>query len=213
MRYVGNGFWVSRRWLVVMFAVFYFAVLFGGASLKTEYNHINQYISELNATGTEWSWQIGYFGFIPLGLLGFVLLLVVAPSARLTGVSQIGYWLLIGEPLAYVGSAFAPCDLGCPGAGSLSQNVHNILSAITLFLTTSGLILLFFNERHAPSKKVGWLALAAIFITLYTLALVPGLATWRGLLQRLAEGILYGCLCLVSWQLLASQNDLTVQNE
>ena len=212
-RYFGNGFWVSRRWLVVTFAVFYLAVIFGGASLKTEYSHISQYISELNATGTAWSWLIGYFGFLPIGLLGFVLLLVVAPNARLTGVSQIGYWLLIGEPVAYAGSAFAPCDLGCPSAGSLSQNFHNILSAITLLVTTTGLILLFFNERLAPRQKAGWLVLAATFIMLYTLALVPDLAMWRGLLQRLAEGILYGCLCLVSWRLLAPQNDLTVQNE
>lgn len=73
--------------------------------------------------------------------------------------------------------------------------------------TTLGLILLFFNERLALSKRVGWLALAVIFITLYMLALAPDLATWRGLIQRFAEGILYGCLCLVGWQLLAAQNE------
>ena len=201
--------WTGKRWLILLLATFYLVVIFGSELLKNDYSHISQYISELNATGSEWNWQIGYFGFLPLGLFGFVLLLVVAPSARLTGISQIGYWMLIAEPVAYIGSAFAPCDLGCPSAGSLSQNIHNILSGVTLLITTLGLVFLSFNKRLAPIKRVGWLVLSAIFITLYMLALVPDLSPWRGLLQRLAEGILYGCLCLVSWKLLAAHNKLT----
>lgn len=63
---------MSWRWLIVGLAVYYPLVLFGGAALKAEYNHVSQYISELNATGSEWSWQIGYLGFLPLGLLGLV---------------------------------------------------------------------------------------------------------------------------------------------
>ena len=192
-----------RRWIVVAFVVFYPLVLFGGAALKPQYSHLSQYISELNATGSAWSWQIGLLGFLPLGLLGVVLLLVVAPRARLQGISNIGCWLLIAEPIAYIGSAVAPCDLGCPSTGSLSQNVHNILSVVTLPITTLGLVFLSCNSRLALVQRVGWLVLAASFITLYGLALVPDLAQWRGLLQRLAEGVLYGCLCIISWKLVA----------
>ena len=182
-------------------------VLFGGAALKAEYSHVSHYISELNATGSNWSWQIGYVGFLPLGLLGLVLPVVVAPRARLNGIGKIGCWLLIAEPVAYVGSAFAPCDLGCPATGSLSQNAHNFLSAITLVMTTLGLVLLSCNISLSPVQRVAWLVLAATFITLYTLALVPDLAQWRGLLQRFAEGILYGCVCLVGWRLLKDRSD------
>ena len=199
----------DRRWIVVALAVFYLIVVFGGALLKADYSHVSQYISELNAVDSAWSWQIGYLGFLPLGLLGFALLLVVARSARLTGISQIGYWLLIGEPIAYAGSALAPCDLGCPSTGSLSQDVHNIVSVITFLMTTSGLVLLSFNKRMTQIRRVGWLVLAAIFITLYTLALVPDFAPLKGLLQRLAEGILYGSLCTVAWRLLAARNQVT----
>ena len=187
----------------------YLIVVFGVGSLKPDFSHTSQYISELNAVGSAWSWQIGYLGFLPLGLLGFALLLMVARSARLTGISQIGYWLLIGEPIAYAGSAFAPCDLGCPSTGSLSQDVHNIVSVFTLLMTTSGLVLLSFNRRITQTRRVGWLVLAAIFITLYTLALVPDFAPLKGLLQRLAEGILYMSLCVVAWRLLAARNQVT----
>ena len=212
MREAGNRLWTNRRWLPTALPLFYLVVLFGGASLKTDYSHISQYISELNAMGSAWSWQIGYFGFLPLGLLGFVLLLAVAPSTGLTGVSRVGCWLLVAEPVVYVASAIFPCDIGCPVEGSLSQNIHNFVSAITLPITTLGLVLLFFNKGIAPVRRLGWLTLAGVFITLYSLALVPDFAEWRGLLQRLAEGILYGCLWLVSWQLLSAQNDLTAEN-
>ena len=203
---------MDGRWLIVALAVYYPLVLFGGAALKAEYNHVSQYISELNATGSDWSWQIGYLGFLPLGLLGLWLVLVVAPRARLNGISKIGCWLLIAEPVAYVGSAVAPCDLGCPAVGSLSQNMHNSLAVVTLLMTTLGLVFLSCNDRLAPVQRVAWLVLAATFIALYTFALVPDVAQWRGLLQRFAEGILYGCLCLISWQLLADRGDSTQLN-
>ncbi len=198
---------VNKRWVIVALAIFYPLVIFGGASLKDDYSHISQYISELNAIGSVWSWQIGYLGFLPLGLLGFLLLLVVAPRARLNGIARIGCWLLIGEPIAYVSSALAPCDLGCPSTGSLSQNVHNLLAVVTLIMTTVGLVFLSFNNRLPPAKRVGWFGLVSTFIALYTFALVPDAAEWRGLLQRLAEGILYGTLCLISWQILAGHDN------
>ena len=201
------------RWLVVALVVFYPLVLYGGGSLKDNYSHISQFISELNAVGSTWSWQIGYLGFAPVGVLGFLVLFVVAPHARLAGISQVGYWMLGAEPIAYLGSALAPCDLGCPIEGSLSQNIHNLLSLVTLPVTTFGLVFLSFNKRLNVPKRMGWLFLAAAFITLYTLALLPDLAPWRGLLQRTAEGTLYGCLCVVSWHLLGAHNKMVKQYE
>ena len=105
---------MSRRWLIVALALFYPLVMFASASLKADYSHVSQYISELNAIGSAWSWQLG---------------------------------------------------------------------------------------------------LSMTYITLYTFALVPDAAEWRGLFQRLAEGILYGCLCLLSWQILAGHNNSTELRE
>ena len=197
---------MNVRWLIVALALSYPIVIFGGASLKADYSHVSQYISELNAKGSAWSWQIGYFGFLPLGLLGLLLLSVVAPRTRLNGISRIGCWLLVAEPIAYISSALAPCDLGCPSTGSLSQDAHNLLAVVTLIMTTIGLVFLSLNGRLGSAKRAGWLGLAVTYITLYTFALVPDVAEWRGLLQRLAEGTLYGCLCLVSWRILSGHD-------
>ncbi len=212
MEFVRNGH-PHGRWLIVVLVFFYLLVVFGGASLKDEYSHVSQYISELNAVGSAWDWQIGYLGFLPLGLLGLLLLVAVAPRANLNGINKVGCWLLIAEPIVYASSAFAPCDPGCPSTGSFSQNVHNLLALITLPMTTLGLVLLSFNDRLAPARRAGWVVLAVTFVTFYAFALTPELAEWRGLLQRLAEGILYGCLCLVSWQLFAGNNNPAQLNE
>ena len=202
---------MGKRWLIVAIVLLYVAAVYGGASLKGEYSHVSQYISELNATGSAWGWQIGYLGLLPLGLLALITFPVIAPSTRLSGASQIGYWMLIAEPIAYAGSTFAPCDPGCPSTGSLSQNIHNVLGGVTLLITTIGLALLFFNDMVGVKKRVGWLLLAGMYISLYALALIPDFAPWRGLLQRLAEGILYGCLCLVGWRLLAAEEDSSAE--
>ena len=122
------------------------------------------------------------------------------------GTARIGCWLLIAEPIAYVSSVFAPCDLGCPSTGSLSQDAHNLFAVVTLIMTTVGLVLLSLNSRLESAKRLGWSGLAVTFITLYTFALILDDAEWRGLFQRLAEGILYGSLCVVSWQILARHN-------
>ena len=62
------------------------------------------------------------------------------------------------------------------------------------------------HEVLGSAKRLGWSGLAVTFITLYIFALIPDVAEWRGLFQRLAEGILYGCLCIVSWQILVRHN-------
>ena len=190
---------VHRR-LVIALAASYLATVYGGGWLKGDYNHVAQYTSELNATGTAWAWQIGALGFV-FGLLAFALLWVAAPIAPVTGVSRVGYWLLTAEPVVWIGSALAPCDPGCPIEGSLSQNIHNLLGGTTYLVTTVGLVLLSRSPLISPGARRGWLTVVAAWLILFVLMLLPELAWWRGLFQRVAEVLLYGCLCAAAWRL------------
>ena len=190
-----------HRRLVIALAVSYLATVYGGGWIKGDYNHVAQYVSELNATGTTWAWQIGTLGFVPFGLLAFALLWVAAPIAPVTGISRAGYWLLGAESVAWIGSALAPCDPGCPVEGSLSQNIHNLLGGTTYLVTALGLVLLSRSPLISPGARRGWLTLAAAWLILFALMLLPELVSWRGLLQRLAEALLYGCLCAAAWRL------------
>ena len=117
---------------VVLFGLAFYAI---GAAIKPGCSSASQFISELNATGTAWAGALGYFGFVPLGVLFGAFLWVARPLAQVRGVSRLGWWLLWAQPLSLVAVALAPCDAGCPLEGSASQAVHNLQAVIVLART------------------------------------------------------------------------------
>lgn len=191
----------TQRRLLVLFVAMYLLMLFGGAALKPGYSPVSQYISELGASGSEHARLISLFGFIPVGVLAALLLWASAARAPVTGASRLGYWLLMFEPLAWIGSALAPCDLGCPSSGSLSQSLHTLLGGFTYLGTALGLVLLATTPAINASTRLLWIALAALWLLLFVLMALPSLQPWRGLLQRLAEWSVYSALCISAWRL------------
>ncbi|MQP74413.1 DUF998 domain-containing protein [Stenotrophomonas sp. MYb238] len=189
------------RRIVVLFALAYLGMLFGGALLKPGYSHAAQYISELGASGSAHARLISVAGFVPVGLIAAWLLAATARFAPVGGASRLGYWLLLCEPLAWIGSALAPCDLGCPPGGSISQQLHTLLGVFTYGGTALGLLLLATAPRLRSGFRLLWIALAAAWLLLFVLMATPELAPWRGLLQRLAEWLVYGALCVAAWRL------------
>ncbi|MFZ6696939.1 DUF998 domain-containing protein [Stenotrophomonas acidaminiphila] len=189
------------RRIVPLFALVYLGMLFGGALLKPGYSHMAQYISELGASGSPHARLISLAGFVPVGLLAAWLLLACARLAPVRGASRLGYWLLMCEPLAWVGSALAPCDPGCPATGSLDQQLHTLLGMLTYGGTALGLLLLATAPRLPARIRLLWAGLAATWLLLFVLMAAPGLQAWRGLLQRLAEWLVYGALCVAAWRL------------
>lgn len=192
---------MTKRGLVILTAITYLIMLFGGAALKPGYSHFSQYISELNATGTPFADSIGWLGFVPFGLSALALWAVTYKHAPVRGASRFGYWLLLAEPIAYIGSTFVPCDAGCPAEGSLSQGLHNLLGLCTYLATTLGLFLLSFTPGLKTPARLGWMVLAAVWFGLFALMLDDSLAGQRGILQRGAEWIVYSALLVVAWRL------------
>lgn len=189
------------RRIVVLFALVYLGMLFGGALLKPGYSHLTQYISELGASGSTHARLISLAGFVPVGLIAAWLLVATARFAPVGGASRFGYWLLLCEPLAWIGSALAPCDLGCPTGGSASQQLHTLLGVFTYGGTALGLLLLATAPRLRIGFRLLWIALAVTWLLLFVLMAAPELQPWRGLLQRLAEWLVYGALCGAAWHL------------
>lgn len=191
----------NPRWLILLFVLVYALMLFGGTALKPGYSAMSQYISELGATDSAHAVLISMGGFIPVGVLAALLLGAMARRVPVSGASRVGYWLLLCEPLAWIGSALAPCDLGCPLQGSLSQAVHNLLGVFTYLGTTLGLLLLATTPQIKRRTRLLWIVLAIIWLLLFVLMGTPQLHDWRGLLQRLAEWLVYGTLCIAAWRL------------
>lgn len=192
------------RRLIIAFVLVYLCMLFGGAALKPGYSHLSQYISELGATGSAHAVLISWLGFVPVGLFAALLLFVAAPYVPVRGASRVGYWLLLFEPVAWIGSALAPCDLGCPSGGSLSQWLHTVLGLFTYLGTTLGLLLLTLTPGIRSATRAAWVMLAVIWLLLFMLMGLPGLQPWRGLLQRAAEWLVYAALCSCAWRLMTA---------
>jgi hypothetical protein len=184
----------------VAFAVGLYVV---GGRLKPGYSQVSSFVSELNATGTPWANALGFAGFLPLALLLGAFLIAAAPLLNVQGLSRVGYLLLWSQPIAFLGVVVAPCDPGCPAVGSPSQAVHNLISLVTYFAAGLAFVLLSFAPggtgragiwRHVlRAAGVGW-------VVLFLLMIQPGLAEWRGLLQRAADVLLAAALALIAWQ-------------
>lgn len=192
---------MQKRWLVVAVILSYLVMLFGGAALKPDYSHINQFISELNATGTPYAWTVGWLGFVPFGILAGTLLIALADKVPVQGISRTGYWLFMAVPIAYIGSALAPCDLGCPVEGSMSQTIHNALGLLMYLATSLGLLFLSFSPSISVSQRLLWTGLSFLGLVLFALMVNDSMIELRGLLQRLSEWLVYSALCVGAWRL------------
>jgi hypothetical protein len=175
-----------------------------GAAIKPGYSSTSQYISELNATGTSHAAELGLYGFLPMGLLFALFLIVATPLARVEGRSRIGWWLMWSQALAFLSVYFAPCDAGCPDSGSLSQLVHNAFGLLTYFAGALGLVLLASAPSLSGTSAKMYLRSAGFaFVVLFVVMLLPEMAPVRGLLQRLADMLLGGAVLVIAWRVLA----------
>jgi len=175
-----------------------------GDAIKPGYSGTSQFISELNATGSAWATELSWFGFLPLGLLLAVFLLVAQADARVHGASRLGWWLLWSQPIAFVGVALAPCDLGCPVGGSPTQLIHDLLAVTTYFAGALGVGLLALVPAHPRVTRAVRIFLASVgvmFIVLFVAMLVPEWAAIRGVLQRIADALLGAALLVVAWSI------------
>ncbi len=193
----------NHRLLVLAVTLVYAVMVYGGGWLKTDYDPVSQFTSELTSSGTAWAGAIAT-AHVVWGVLGLALLWVAAPIVPVSGVARGGYWLLASEPGVWIGSAFLPCDPGCPFDGSLTQTLHNLWAAITFVATTVGLLLLARNPAVSATTRLAWALLAVFWLSTFVLMLLPAAEPVRGLIQRLGEGTLYGTLCVVAWRLPAS---------
>lgn len=185
-----------RAGATVAFGLLFYTL---GAAIKPGYSSVSQYISELNANGTAWASQLGLFGFVPLGLLFASFLVAGRSVANVRGASRFGWWLLWSQPIAFVGAAVAPCDAGCPVGGSASQVAHDLLGVTTYFAGALALVLLALAPVPARAARV-YLAFAGVcFLLIFVAMLVPELSLVRGLVQRIADGLLGIAVLVIAW--------------
>jgi hypothetical protein len=196
----------------VLFGLAFYTV---GAAIKPGYSSVTHFISELNATGTAWAQELGFFGFIPLGVLFGAFLFTAGPHASVRGVSRVGWILLWAQPLSLLVVAFAPCDAGCPIEGSTAQAIHNLQGVVAYFASGLALVLLSFAPllAYGPPYRRYFLRLAgAAFAIIFVLMLAPDLASIRGALQRTADAFLAVSLMIIAWHIVQPGAQVTPNN-
>jgi len=161
-----------------------------GAAVRPGYSHATQFISELGERGSANGGWISAAGFAPTGLCLLVFLALAAPLLPSSRRKTAGVLCFGAAGVAYVVTAVARCDAGCPSTGSLSQSVHNLFGVLEYVGAFSGLLLLGSAFAHSDRwRSLAWLCvLCAVLVGLGFAAVgVPSLAPVRGVSQRIAE--------------------------
>ncbi|MCG9970968.1 DUF998 domain-containing protein [Christiangramia crocea] len=146
------------------------------ASLQRDYDHLDNFISELGATGASTESLMNYLGFIPSGicfaLFGLALLLTVSRGL----VSRFGSVLFMVFGIGMALAGMFSCDAGCPPVGSMESGIHDGVSAIAFMSAILGTILLGFSFRKVKelysislySIMTGFVALILMLVMIST---------------------------------------------
>lgn len=195
----------AARSLVTASATLAVAVPLVGGVLVSGHSHVENFISELGAVGTQWGAIVSFGGFLPIGMLTLAFLVVAAPLLGPRAGGMVGYWLLSCVGVAYVGAAFAPCDLGCPSPPtSPRQLLHNLLGILEYVGGGIGLLVFaggYFQRRPDRVARIVLFASGAAVLGVFAGIATPALEAWHGLIQWVGEVALFGSLVLIGWRL------------
>ena len=169
--------------------------------LRSDYNLINHFISELGAAGAEYSRIINYFGFVPTAFSALIIVLLLQSKFSNTRLSRAGL-LLVGSGvfIGYFGAFIFPCDYGCPAEGSFSQNMHNNLGLIYYLIIPVGLFVLGIGLRKEPMIINSSISFGAAFVFLlgFFMMLNSSQIDLLGFWQRLADYTVFVFLIFMS---------------
>jgi len=176
--------------------ILFMLIIAVAAFLRPGYSHIDNFISELGATGTPYAWLMNYGGFVPTGLLLIafgISLIKRLPQNRLTlVVSSLA--LLFGAGVA--ASGLISCDPGCPQVGGTFENfIHDKIAPISFLclIIATGILGIYF--RKLTVWRALWLysIITSIIALCFLLVLVNSLESrvLIGLWQRLMLATLF----------------------
>jgi hypothetical protein len=198
---------IARRHVIITFG-FAAAVLavtvpcvFG--SMWSGYSHVRHYISVLGSRSAPHADAVNYLGFLPIGVATLVFLVAIGPSLPALPRARRARWFLAAFAIGYIGTAFLPCDPGCPALGSISQCLHSLLAVCGYTGAIVGLAMLattFRRDEHWRGLGAFTWACALAVAAGFVLMLLPAMAPWRGLTQRIAEGAVFAWVVTAAYR-------------
>lgn len=175
---------------VVLAPLFLVSGIFFFGFIKPSYSHLKHTISELGEVGYAKSRWVSLGFFLPLGL---ILMVVVLSSFHQRVIQGLAVSLAIG----YIIAAFFPCDDGSPFSGTWRQQIHNLGGFVEY---AGGTICLFLASEEGFQFYILEYKTVGIIVLVCTIIIsIPGIAI-RGLVQRIAEFLLFASLVNLVWQ-------------
>jgi len=165
-------------------------------SLRPEYSHYRQYVSELAARGTPTQHLMQVAGFLVPGLMVVAFGLLVGLTAR-TKIAGAGAALLIVSGLARFVAGVFPLDPCCTQiAPSFSERMHNAAGGTYVLAMSTAVLIWCAVGEHAFRTRAHWFRwyslasfVAAITLPMWLIRFGVGAGN-VGLFQRASFGVL-----------------------
>jgi hypothetical membrane protein len=172
------------------------AFLYSG-SLRPEYSHYRQYVSELAARDTPTQHFMQVTGFVIPGLLIVGFGYVLGVSAR-TWLAAFAASFLIVSGIARAVAGVFPLDACCTSAPqSASHEIHNVTGGVYYFTLTMAALMWTVASRQVFGRHFGWFRWYSLTSVVLAIA-APSVLLWMGaatsadvgLFQRVSFGLL-----------------------
>lgn len=170
--------------------ILFSAIVLISAALQSNYSHINNFISELGATGTMYAGLMNYAGFVPGGLMIAAFGVALAKALPRQRLMLLAAMLVTLFGLGVAASGVISCDPGCPQTGGSVENlVHNRIAPVAFLCLIVGAGILGIEFRSLPVWRP--LSVYSLVSSALALCFLAGLASsldtraLTGLWQRL----------------------------
>lgn len=170
------------------------AIIFCG-SLRPEYSHFSQYISELGERGSSTEVIMRYGAFVPTGLMHIAFAAFLFVVFKGSPVAKFAAMLIAVNGIARIGAGMFPCEVGCALPRLLlSQKLHSLSAGVGFFaLIGASLLWGILFRRYQSFQCLSAYSIASGCLALVFLALMSWSAELRmgtGLYERLSTGLL-----------------------
>jgi hypothetical protein len=160
---------------------------------KPGYSHIRHTISELGEAGSPVGRSIALCGFLPTGLSLWLFLFLAAESVP--HVSREIFYMLSLVGAGYVGSALFRSDPDAPMFGSWRNSFHNLFGSLQ-YIGAAAFFSLERDDFWGPLSSLGKYGGFLTFVCLCGLGFAH---PFRGLVQRVAETVIFTGIVLIGW--------------
>lgn len=182
------------------------------ASLRPDYNHMHEFISELGASLTPNARIMNFAGFLPTGLciIGFGISLFMYMRSAKSVLAMLGASLVMVFGVGMITAGIYSCDAGCFEAITREGEIHGRVSAIAFISLILGIFILGITFRGISDlRKYMWYSLlSAVFAAFCMVQMVGSFETesFTGLWQRLILGTAFIWMGVIGYQVCSFGN-------